>query len=69
LTKTRRIVEQAARNQGAVRVTWRRGRTKHQLATFHFSDGSTIQHSVPHHPADDYRLQGWVRQCIRRAQT
>lgn len=65
--KTRKIVEETAMAEGALRVRWEPG-GRHWMAHFDMPDGRTIKLAVADSSRiDPYKRRGWTRQAIRNA--
>lgn len=64
-SKSRRAIEQAALQEGALRVVWNEGKS-HHIARFYMPDDLVISMPVSKgNGIDEYKYKGWTRQYIR----
>lgn len=67
--KTRLVVEEVAKAEGAVRTRWESG-GRHWMAYFDMPDGRSIKLAVSASgKIDPYKQRGWTRQAIRNAKS
>jgi hypothetical protein len=63
--KTRRVIVEAAKANGALRVEFEAG-GRHDKYEIHLPNGLVARDTISLGKQDDFKVRGWIRQLINR---